>query len=94
MAEAKRQLFGKIGIDSVAGPSEVSLICDNKMPKEIAAIDLLSQAEHDELARAILISPSDDLLDQVDKCIPNLLPRASRVEIIRESLNRNGALVK
>ena len=54
-------------------------------------MDLFSQAEHDELARAILISPSDDLLDQVKKCIPNMLPKMSRVGIIRESLNRNGA---
>ena len=56
VAEAKRQVFGKVGIDSVAGPSEVLLICDKSMPEKIAAIDLLAQAEHDENAQSILIT--------------------------------------
>ena len=75
----------------VAGPSEILIIADESANPEWITMDLFSQAEHDELARAILISPSDDLIDQVDKCIPNMLPKMSRVEIIRESLNRNGA---
>ena len=60
VAEAKRQVFGKTGIDSVAGPSEVLLICDKSMPKKIAAIDLLAQAEHDENAQSILVTNDKD----------------------------------
>ncbi len=94
VAEAKRQVFGSVGIDMVAGPSEILIIADESANPEWVTMDLFSQAEHDELARAIMISPSGDLIDQVAKCIPKMLPKMSRLEIIRESLNRNGALVK
>ena len=69
VAEAKRQVFGKVGIDSVAGPSEVLLICDKSMPERIAAIDLLAQAEHDEEACSILVSLNQEFSKEVENII-------------------------
>ena len=94
VAEAKRQVFGSVGIDMVAGPSEILIIGDESSDPEWVTMDLFSQAEHDELARAILISPSNDLLNKVEQCISTKLPTMSRFEIIRKSLSKNGALVK
>ena len=78
VAEAKRQVFGKTGIDSVAGPSEVLLICDKSMPKKIAAIDLLAQAEHDENAQSILITNDKEYALEVEKEIENYLKNLKR----------------
>ena len=78
----------------VAGPSEILIIGDESSDPEWVTMDLFSQAEHDELARAILISPSNDLLNKVEQCISTKLPTMSRFEIIRKSLSKNGALVK
>ena len=78
VAEAKRQVFGKTGIDSVAGPSEVLLICDKNMPKKIAAIDLLAQAEHDENAQSILVTNDKEYALEVEKEIENYLKNLKR----------------
>ena len=93
VAEAKRQVFGKVGIDSVAGPSEVLLICDKSMPKKIAAIDLLSQAEHDENAQSILITNDREYALEVVREIENYLTKLKRKEIARSSWKNFGAIV-
>ena len=93
VAEAKRQVFGKVGIDSVAGPSEVLLICDKSMPEKIAAIDLLAQAEHDENAQSILITNDKEYALRVEKEIENYLKNLKRKEVARRSWNNFGAMV-
>ncbi len=93
VAEAKRQVFGKVGIDSVAGPSEVLLICDKSMPKKFAAIDLLAQAEHDENAQAILITNDREYALQVEEEIENYLKKLKRKQIARNSWKKYGAIV-
>ena len=93
VAEAKRQVFGKVGIDSVAGPSEVLLICDKSMPEKIAAIDLLAQAEHDENAQSILITNDKDYALRVEKEIENYLKNLKRKEVARRSWKKFGAIV-
>ena len=93
VAEAKRQVFGKVGIDSVAGPSEVLLICDKTMPSKIAAIDLLSQAEHDEKAQAILITNDREYALEVEKEITNYLEKLKRKEIAKASWENYGAII-
>ena len=93
VAEAKRQVFGEVGIDSVAGPSEVLLICDKSMPEKIAAIDLLSQAEHDEKAQSILITNDREYALEVEKEIENYLTKLKRQEIARYSWRKYGAIV-
>lgn len=93
VAEAKRQVFGEVGIDSVAGPSEVLLICDKSMPKKIAAIDLLSQAEHDEKAQSILITNDREYALEVEKEIENYLTKLKRQVIARSSWKNYGAIV-
>ena len=93
VAEAKRQVFGEVGIDSVAGPSEVLLICDKSMPEKIAAIDLLSQAEHDEKAQSILITNDREYALEVEKEIENYLTKLKRKEIARYSWKKFGAIV-
>ena len=93
VAEAKRQVFGKVGIDSVAGPSEVLLICDKSMPEKIAAIDLLAQAEHDENAQSILITTDKDYALRVEKEIENYLKNLKRKEVARRSWKKFGAIV-
>jgi histidinol dehydrogenase len=94
VAEAKRQLFGVVGIDMVAGPSEILVLCDSGAPAEWIAMDLLSQAEHDELARAILLCPDAAFIDAVEAAIQRLLPGMERRDIIAESLRSRGALIK
>ncbi|PLW82918.1 histidinol dehydrogenase [Kineobactrum sediminis] len=93
VATAKRQVFGRVGIDMIAGPSEILVICDGATNPEWIAMDLFSQAEHDENAQAILLCPDADYLDEVQACIDRLLPTMERADIIRASLAARGALV-
>ncbi|HSH97334.1 MAG: histidinol dehydrogenase [Methylophilaceae bacterium] len=94
VAAAKRRVFGVVGIDMVAGPSEILVICDGKTNPDWIAMDLFSQAEHDELAQAILLSPDADFLDQVVASANRLVEEMPRKEIIRTSLESRGALIK
>ena len=93
VAEAKRQVFGKVGIDSVAGPSEVLLICDKSMPERIAAIDLLAQAEHDENAQSILITNDKEYALRVEKELKYYLNKLKRKEVAGRSWKNFGAIV-
>ena len=93
VAEAKRQVFGEVGIDMVAGPSEILVIADGAAPADWVALDLFSQAEHDEVAQALLVSPEPALLDRVAQSIEKLLPGMERREVIAASLRARGALV-
>jgi histidinol dehydrogenase len=93
VAEAKRQVFGEVGIDMVAGPSEILVIADGSAPADWVAMDLFSQAEHDESAQAILLSPDADYLDAVAASIAKLLPGMPRSEVIAASLKGRGALI-
>lgn len=93
VAAAKRRVFGTVGIDMIAGPSEILIIGDGSTPAEWVAMDLFSQAEHDELAQAILVSPSQAYLDEVQAAITRLLPSMERSDIIRASLSQRGALI-
>ncbi len=94
VATAKQQLFGQVGIDMVAGPSEILVICDGSTDPDWVAMDLFSQAEHDENAQAILLCPDDDFIDAVQASIERLLPTMERAEIIRASLLGRGALIR
>ncbi len=94
VAEAKRQVFGTVGIDMVAGPSEILIIADGSADPRWMAMDLFSQAEHDEQAQAILISPDEAYLDAVAEAIGTLLPTMERAEIIAASLSNRGALIQ
>ena len=94
VATAKQQVFGVVGIDMIAGPSEILVICDGDTDPHWIAMDLFSQAEHDEQAQAILISPDSDFLTQVEQAIEELLPTMPRAEIIKTSLSTRGALIK
>ncbi len=93
VALAKRLVFGVVGIDMIAGPSEVLVICDEGANPKWVAADLLAQAEHDEEARAILVSPCGQQLDRVAAVMEELLPQLPRAAIIRASLERNGLLI-
>ena len=93
VAEAKRRVFGVVGIDMIAGPSEILIICDGKTPADWIAMDLFSQAEHDELAQAILLCPDADYLEEVEASIKRQLPEMSRKDIITTSLANRGALI-
>jgi histidinol dehydrogenase len=93
VAAAKRRVFGVVGIDMVAGPSEILVICDGSTAPDWIAMDLFSQAEHDELAQAILVSPDAAFLEEVAASIERLLPRMERREVIRAALEGRGALV-
>ncbi|KPQ28081.1 MAG: histidinol dehydrogenase [Marinobacter excellens HL-55] len=94
VATAKREVFGVVGIDMIAGPSEILVICDGKTDPDWIAMDLFSQAEHDEQAQSILISPDGDFLDAVEASINKLLPTMEREEIIRTSMTGRGALIQ
>jgi histidinol dehydrogenase len=94
VATAKKLVFGQVGIDMIAGPSEILVICDGKTDPDWIAMDLFSQAEHDENAQAILISDDGTFLDAVEQRIDQLLPAMERAEIITASLNGRGALIK
>jgi len=93
VATAKGMVFGTVGIDMIAGPSEILVICDGKTDPDWIAMDLFSQAEHDEDAQSILISDDADFLQQVKESIDRLLPTMERQEIISTSLNDRGALI-
>ena len=94
VATAKRQVFGLVGLDMIAGPSEILVICDGMTDPDWIAMDLFSQAEHDEDAQSILISWDHDFIDVVHQSMSKLLPEMEREEIIRKSLARKGALIK
>jgi histidinol dehydrogenase len=94
VAAAKRRVFGVVGIDMIAGPSEIIVIADGSANPDWIAMDLFSQAEHDEAARAILLSPDAELIDAVAKSMERQLPGMSRREIIAASLDSRGALVR
>jgi histidinol dehydrogenase len=93
VATAKRLVFGTVGIDMIAGPSEILVICDGKTNPDWIAMDLFSQAEHDEDAQAILLSPDADFLDQVQASIERQINEMPRQDIIRASLTARGALI-
>ncbi len=93
VAAAKKHVFGMVGIDMIAGPSEILVICDGKTDPDWIAMDLFSQAEHDELAQAILLTPGAGFIDQVQASIARLLPTMARREIIAKSLAGRGALI-
>ncbi|MBM7332408.1 MAG: histidinol dehydrogenase [Alcanivorax sp.] len=93
VAEAKRQVFGKVGIDMIAGPSEILVVCDGHTDPEWIAMDLFSQAEHDEEAQAILVSPDAAFLDTVLETMERLAPTLEREAIIRTSMANRGALI-
>ncbi len=93
VAAAKRRVFGVVGIDMVAGPSEILVICDGKTNPDWVAMDLFSQAEHDELAQAILLSPDAEFLDKVSASIQKLVEEMPRKDIITTSLTDRGALI-
>ena len=94
VAAAKRRVFGVVGIDMVAGPSEILVIADDSADPDWVAMDLFSQAEHDEIAQSILLTPSDRLIVAVQASIARLLPGMARRETIAASLSRRGALVR
>ena len=93
VAAAKRRVFGVVGIDMVAGPSEILIICDGKTDPDWIAMDLFSQAEHDELAQSILLCPDQGYIDQVASSIEKLLLTMPRKEVIATSLTNRGALI-
>jgi histidinol dehydrogenase len=94
VAAAKRQVFGQVGIDMIAGPSEILVIGDGSTPADWVALDLFSQAEHDEIAQAILVSPDAAYLDAVEAEIARLLPTLARREVVTASLAARGALIE
>ena len=94
VAEAKRQLFGKVGIDSIAGPSEIVIIANETSTPEIVAWDLMAQAEHDEDASSILICTSSEVIQEVKAIIENECSNLERALIIKSSLKNNGLIVK
>lgn len=94
VATAKQQVFGRVGIDMIAGPSEILVVCDGKTDPEWIALDLFSQAEHDVDAQSILISQDGAFLDAVSDAIERLLPTLERADIVRQSLSERGALIQ
>ncbi len=93
VAAAKRRVFGQVGIDMIAGPSEILVLADGTTPADWVAMDLFSQAEHDELAQSILLCPDAAYIDTVQAAIDRLLPEMPRAEIIAKSLDGRGALI-
>ena len=94
VAAAKRRVFGTVGIDMIAGPSEILVLADGSTPADWVAMDLFSQAEHDELAQSILLCPHADYLDEVQAAMDRLLPQMPRRDIIAASLHGRGALIQ
>jgi histidinol dehydrogenase len=94
VAAAKRRVFGIVGIDMIAGPSEILVLCDGTTDPDWVAMDLFSQAEHDELAQAILLCPDADYIAKVEASIAKLLPTMPRQATISTSLQDRGALIK
>ena len=93
VASAKKRVFGTVGIDMIAGPSEILVLADGSTPADWVAMDLFSQAEHDELAQSILLCPDSAYIDAVQAAIDRLLPAMPRAAIIAKSLNDRGALI-
>ena len=93
VATAKRAVFGQVGIDMIAGPSEILIICDGNTHPDWIAMDLFSQAEHDEDAQSILLCPNKKFIDKVEKGIEKLLPLMVRKDIIASALKNRGALI-
>ena len=93
VASAKKRVFGSVGIDMIAGPSEILVLADGSTPADWVAMDLFSQAEHDELAQSILLCPDAAYIDAVQDAINRLLPTMPRADIIAKSLNGRGALI-
>lgn len=93
VATAKQQVFGRVGLDMIAGPSEILVICDGQTDPDWIAMDLFSQAEHDENAQAILISPDETFLDKVEASVEKLLPTMERQDVIKASLEGRGGLI-
>ena len=93
VATAKRMVFGQVGIDMIAGPSEILVVCDGKTDPDWVAMDMFSQAEHDEDAQAILVSPDAGFIEQVAQSLERLLPSLERESIARVSLQNRGALI-
>ena len=93
VATAKRMVFGQVDIDMIAGPSEIVVLCDGQTDADWVAMDLFSQAEHDENAQAILISPDADFVARVQAAMQRLLPGMERADIIRASMEGRGALI-
>ena len=93
VASAKRRVFGQVGIDMIAGPSEILVLADGSTPADWVAMDLFSQAEHDELAQSILLCPDAGYIEQVQQAIDRLLSSLPRAEIIAKSLSGRGALI-
>jgi histidinol dehydrogenase len=94
VASAKKRVFGTVGIDMIAGPSEILVLADGSTPPEWVAMDLFSQAEHDELAQSILLCPDAAYIDKVQTAIDQLLPTLPRAEIIAKSMNDRGAFIQ
>ena len=94
VATAKKKVFGKVGIDMVAGPSEILIICDGETNPDWIAMDLFSQAEHDENAQSVLISPDQSFLDKVEASINQLIDDMERKAVITASLQKRGAFIK
>ena len=93
VATAKRMVFGTVGIDMIAGPSEILVVCDGKTNPDWIAVDLFSQAEHDEDAQSILVTPDADFADQVQQSMNKLLSTMPREKIIRTALEERGAII-
>lgn len=93
VAEAKKQVFGKVSIDMIAGPSEILIVADSKTDPAYAAADLLSQAEHDKLASAVLVTDSEDLAKAVSSELERQIPLLERAEIARASIDDNGKII-
>ena len=93
VAAAKRRVFGTVGIDMIAGPSEILVLCDGKTNPDWVAMDLFSQAEHDELAQSILLCPDQSFIDQVQNSINQFLPEMPRQAVIKKSLQDRGAMI-
>ena len=91
--QAKKQVYGEVGIDMIAGPSELTVICDGLTDPDWIAMDLFSQAEHDEQAQSILITTDSEFLKQVKSSIDKMLPRMERRKIIEASLRDRGLLI-
>ena len=93
VAEAKKQVFGVVSIDMIAGPSEILVVADGKSNPQFVAADLLSQAEHDRMASAVLVTDSADFADAVSAELETQIPRLQRAEIARESIDKNGKII-
>jgi histidinol dehydrogenase len=94
VAAAKRRVFGTVGIDMIAGPSEILVLCDGTTDPDWVAMDLFSQAEHDELAQSILVCPDADYIARVQESVDRLLDTMPRQDTIRTSLQNRGAMIK